>query len=528
MFYNVYQPIVLNASVFSYEALIRLRAGNVNLNDYLTSVVNKPLFDYQQIIRILLENKENDSLLFINIYPQSLLDEDFISKVLLLKSFYHRFVLEIIESDCECMEKLCSNVNLLRSHGLEFALDDFGAHFSNISRLNSLNVKYIKIDRALVSSIDTDFLSFSFLLTTCQLLSSERPECHIIIEGIETAKQHQLLSLIENYTGVTLFRQGYYYAYPKTDIKLKTIKHINNKSDDIGLKGIDYNIESIIGIKKLYQKFTDDDNFNAALSEINSLKILSSKAVIDLCETLEKTPYMVILKNESGDIIYNNQCSRDSFGISSISLLRDEWVKYRPELKICLTNDREFILSGQQSSTRLEMIGNMEFLVNRYLIKKNDTEADILSIIVLKENVHLENYDVLTGFCLRQDYLRYNDIEFVVFLDLDGLKHINDNVSYEKGDELIYSFAQSIKTVFSSEDYICIRHGGDEFIILCKSKDLDTIESNLTLLTNVNIANEVYFSYGLAINSDNILDSISISSRRMKEQKIKNKRHRLN
>lgn len=519
MFYNMYQPIMLGNSVLSYETLIRFKSGTVNLADYLSSIINKPLFDYNQIIRTLSENKNNDILLFINIYPASLLCDDFVSRLLLLKPFFHRFVLEIIEDDCECMNKLCANINMFRLHGLEFALDDFGAQFSNMSRLNRLDVKYVKIDRGLVSNIDTDYLSFSFLLNMCQLLGSERSECNIIIEGIETLIQHQLIDIIEEYTNIKLLRQGYYYSYPKNEFRPKVEDDENNDVANFNSVGLDFKVESINDIKKAYEKFIVDDDLDTALTEFNILKVLASTGAVTLSKVLENTPHMIILKNQVGDIIYHNRCSRDSFNIEAISLFRDVWLNYNPELKMCLEHDEELILSNQQSSIRLENINGYEFLVNRYLIKTDENKTNVLSIIMFKESVYLENCDILTGLYLRHDYSIYNDIKFVVFLDLDDLKAINDNISYEKGDEYLLSFSKSIKHTFNNKDYILIRHGGDEFVILCKNTDLEDLEFKLNVLTENNAKEGIRFSYGVAINSDDIFNSISISSSNMKQQK---------
>ena len=510
---------MLGNSVLSYETLIRFKSGGVNLADYLNSIINKPLFDYNQIIRTLTENKNNDILLFINVYPASLLCDDFVSRLLLLKRFFHRFVLEIIEDDCECMNKLRTNINMFRLHGLEFALDDFGAQFSNISRLNMLNVKYIKIDRGLVSNIDTDYLSFSFLLNMCQLLGSERSDCNIIIEGIETLIQHQLINIIEEYTNIRLLRQGYYYSYPEIEFKQKMEGDENNNLTNFNSVDSDFKVERINDIKKAYEKFIVDDDLETALTEFNILKVLASTGAITLSKVLENTPHIIILKNQNGDIIYHNRCSRDSFNMEPISIFRDVWLSYNPELRVCLEHDEELILSNQKSSIRLETINGYEFLVNRFLIKTDENKINVLSIVMIKESVYLENCDILTGLYLRHDYTIYNDVKFVIFFDLDDLKFINDNVSYEKGDEYIISFSNSLKHVFNGKDYVLIRHGGDEFIILCKNEDFESLECNLNTLTKNNTEDGIRFSYGVSTNEYDIFNSISISSDNMKKQK---------
>lgn len=63
-------------------------------------------------------------------------------------------------------------------------------------------------------------------------------------------------------------------------------------------------------------------------------------------------------------------------------------------------------------------------------------------------------------------------IPFVLcFLDIDGLKAVNDSYGHEEGDRLIISVCNIIKGVLNDKD-IFYRHGGDEFVILFMDKGL--------------------------------------------------------
>lgn len=55
------------------------------------------------------------------------------------------------------------------------------------------------------------------------------------------------------------------------------------------------------------------------------------------------------------------------------------------------------------------------------------------------------------------------------FLDLDGLKEINDVHGHEIGDEAIHNTCKAIKKRIRKDDMFC-RWGGDEFIVLLKCK----------------------------------------------------------
>ncbi len=64
----------------------------------------------------------------------------------------------------------------------------------------------------------------------------------------------------------------------------------------------------------------------------------------------------------------------------------------------------------------------------------------------------------------------------VCFIDINGLKQINDHLGHEKGDELIVSVVEGVKRTIRTIDYM-IRLGGDEFLIVYPSVNLEQAES---------------------------------------------------
>ncbi|MFA9398036.1 MAG: diguanylate cyclase domain-containing protein [Clostridiaceae bacterium] len=64
----------------------------------------------------------------------------------------------------------------------------------------------------------------------------------------------------------------------------------------------------------------------------------------------------------------------------------------------------------------------------------------------------------------------------VCFIDINGLKEVNDNLGHEAGDELILSIVTGIKKFIRQTDYIT-RLGGDEFLIVFKNMDQEQTES---------------------------------------------------
>ena len=58
----------------------------------------------------------------------------------------------------------------------------------------------------------------------------------------------------------------------------------------------------------------------------------------------------------------------------------------------------------------------------------------------------------------------------VMIVDMDGLKQINDNFGHHEGDYAIKAIASALSSA-SGYDEICVRSGGDEFVIVAKNYD---------------------------------------------------------
>jgi diguanylate cyclase (GGDEF)-like protein/PAS domain S-box-containing protein len=92
------------------------------------------------------------------------------------------------------------------------------------------------------------------------------------------------------------------------------------------------------------------------------------------------------------------------------------------------------------------------------------------------EMAHSAQHDFLTGLpnrMLLNDRIgqsitaaqRHRNKVAVLFLDLDGFKHINDSLGHSVGDKLLQSIAKCLVDCVRSSDTVS-RQGGDEFIVL--------------------------------------------------------------
>jgi diguanylate cyclase (GGDEF)-like protein len=58
----------------------------------------------------------------------------------------------------------------------------------------------------------------------------------------------------------------------------------------------------------------------------------------------------------------------------------------------------------------------------------------------------------------------------VLFIDIDYFKKYNDFYGHQKGDDVIFSIAKSIKNAIRHMDFVA-RYGGEEFVVLLPETD---------------------------------------------------------
>lgn len=123
------------------------------------------------------------------------------------------------------------------------------------------------------------------------------------------------------------------------------------------------------------------------------------------------------------------------------------------------------------------LLSSIQFFVTNSLISKYRQEK-------LR---YLSYKDVLTNLYNRNKYISvmesYGGIMAkrvgIIYMDLNGLKRINDQEGHEAGDRFIKRAAEEILSVFPENSY---RIGGDEFVVLLIGIDKDVFEEKLNTL----------------------------------------------
>lgn len=98
----------------------------------------------------------------------------------------------------------------------------------------------------------------------------------------------------------------------------------------------------------------------------------------------------------------------------------------------------------------------------------------------------------------------------ISFIDMDGLKYINDNFGHKEGDFALQRLASVISSC-CDKNFICARFGGDEFIILgsgAHEGDIELLESNFKKQLD-NINSIIHKPYEISASIGSIMSNVT-------------------
>lgn len=129
--------------------------------------------------------------------------------------------------------------------------------------------------------------------------------------------------------------------------------------------------------------------------------------------------------------------------------------------------------------------------------------------------------DELTGLYNRKKFDAIKLKKFdLIYLDLNGLKRVNDDKGHSVGDLMIVRFSQGLKQSLLGDEML-FRVGGDEFVV---TSEPERAEEFVSHVKNVLHGENISFSYGIVKASKNTFNQALIESdRAMYQMKIATK-----
>ncbi|MDD3217978.1 MAG: EAL domain-containing protein [Lachnospiraceae bacterium] len=416
-----------------------------------------------------------------------------------------KLILELTEScSIEDITELTDTLSYLQEHGIQTSLDDFGTGYASLSVLRILPVDWVKLDYSFVSRLmesEKDQSIIRHIISLCR-----ENHINVCIEGIENQDIEQM---VIGYRPQLL--QGYYYGRPLPADEYYEKFHKFQLESYFSMLGFDR--ESIENQKSVLET---EKSIVECVEKLISTKDMDStiNMVMDTILEFYKADRSYIFEFDWKKEISINTYERCAPGIASqIDYLkevplkvneywmeefrahRNIWIKNLEDIKeerpeeyallqpqginslIVIPFYQDFMLQGFMGVDNPRAYKNNTYFLNHltYFISNEISKHQLTTRLEV-----LSYSDNLTGLQNRNSYARYiteyrsmrNESAGVMFLDLNGLKKINDTFGHEYGDRYIKMLAEILQSMFSKKKIF--RISGDEFLVIlegCREED---------------------------------------------------------
>jgi diguanylate cyclase (GGDEF)-like protein len=294
------------------------------------------------------------------------------------------------------------------------------------------------------------------------------------------------------------------------------------KRYDIGLNGLRYSTTNLLPDKILEELYAN--RFSIVVQELSQGQNQLGLIILGLNKVIDKT--------------YSFVCHRLSMALKSSVIVQNivkqsedfEKQVYKRTLELSKVNER------------------LKNEIARREVAELQLKNAMMDLSAYNKLLHHQSIiDELTGLYNRRGFMalareQYEQInktsnDFILFyMDIDGMKRINDSYGHEEGDAAIIAAAEILKSSFRSTDIIA-RLGGDEFtVILLSSKASEEIVFKNRLkhcCEDYNLRSskpyEIYISVGSAYSNNsspkNLNELLKLSDQALyKEKQLKKKR----
>ncbi|GAA0780742.1 GGDEF domain-containing protein [Shewanella aestuarii] len=167
---------------------------------------------------------------------------------------------------------------------------------------------------------------------------------------------------------------------------------------------------------------------------------------------------------------------------------------YDISLANILTSEAANAISLYQKSKVIENLANCDGLTELYNRKKFDAAAQ-----QWRHDPQLASY--------------------IVIIDMDNLKPLNDEFGHLTGDYALKTLAKSLKSMWHPQ-FLVARYGGDEFVALCHGR-IEVLTQQIIQMQDalIQFTPAIHFSYGIARYEQDLESAFKQADNKMYSQK---------
>lgn len=316
------------------------------------------------------------------------------------------------------------------------------------------------------------------------------------------------------------------------DLVIDDVSEILVKVEEIISKGENLDFEfrmrrkdnSIIWLHDTAVYNKENNTFYVTLMDITYMKSIEYQKE-KLNNYLNNITNKVIITDINGIIEYKNNEAENNDIYPKINENIKDYISeniigyYKEELWDLVKNGEDV-----EYETRVKI--NNSFLNHNknQLIPIKDDLGKISNIMQISESV-MKNNDLITHFPDRTMFKDYyekvklfiedNFTIYIILLDIDNFKNLNDIYGHIIGDKIISETADKITSIINKKDYVC-RYGGDEFIILLIEENDENIINKLMKIVETPSNNKelnginITYSIGVAKQIDKLLSYFNL------------------
>lgn len=332
--------------------------------------------------------------------------------------------------------------------------------------------------------------------------------------------------------GYTKKEMGTIFNNRFADLVIDDVSEILVKVEEIISKGENLDFEfrmrrkdnSIIWLHDTAVYNKENNTFYVTLMDITYMKSIEYQKE-KFNNYLNNITNKVIITDINGIIEYKNNEAENNNIYPKINENIKDYISeniigyYKEELWDLVKNGESV-----EYETRVKI--NNSFLNHdkNQLIPIKDDLGKISNIMQISESV-MKNNDLITHFPDRTMFKDYyekvklfiedNFTLYIILLDIDNFKNLNDIYGHIIGDKIISETADKITSIISKKDYVC-RYGGDEFIILLIEENDENIINKLMKIVETPSNNKelnginITYSIGVAKQIDKLLSYFNL------------------